>query len=248
MDLKMKTFLGLKNVEKGVIQAHGKKIALIKVEPTNFAIRNNDEKEVIIKGFQKFLNSLDFPIQICVGTEVLNIDNYLNVLQSRVDETIKKTKNDLYKKQFDSYKEHLLELIKNNQVLNRSFYVVIPEKKSISLEVQTNVCLEKLKALDLKVREIKDNEEATQIIAGFFNNLQEDEDKSELLENDKISDKNLLHYLVAPKFILNHQKSIQVNNKLVRTITASGYPRIVDPGFMDRIITANGDFDLSLAY
>ncbi|MFH1073383.1 MAG: DUF87 domain-containing protein, partial [Nanoarchaeota archaeon] len=33
---------------------------------------------------------------------------------------------------------------------------------------------------------------------------------------------------------------------LNRVVVASGYPRLVDPGFLDRIITTEGDFDLSI--
>ncbi len=242
----MKHFLGLKKVEKGVLFVKNKKLALLKVEPLNFSIRNEPEKEAIIKGFQKFLNSLDFPIQIAIGTEVLNIDNYLNALQARVDNTVKKTSNNLYKDQYNAYKSHLLEHLSQNQVLNRSFYIVVPESKEIGLEVQLSVCLENLKALDLQVKRIEDTEELTQTVAGFFNNLLEDDDKSHLTDNEKIDDKNLLHYLVAPEFILNHPRCIQVNNKLVKTIAASGYPRSVESGFMDKIVSANGDFDLAL--
>ncbi len=245
MDLKMKNFLGLKKIENGIIHLKNKKLALLKIEPINFAIRNNEEKEVITKGFQKFLNSLDFPIQLAIGTEILNIDNYLNSLQSRVDETVKKTNNILYKTQYEAYKQHLIEHLDKSQVLNRSFYLIIPESKEIGLEVQINVCLDNLKSLDLQAKQITDNEELTQTIAGFFNNLLTDDDKSNLAD-EKIDNNNLLHYLIAPKFILNHKDCIQVNDKLVRTISAVGYPRSVEVGFMDKIVTTSGDFDISL--
>src|SRR3989344_7431236 len=62
-----------------------RKISILKVEPINFTLKNNPEKEVIIRTFQKFLNSLDFPIQIVIATDTLNLDTYLSKLEERSD-------------------------------------------------------------------------------------------------------------------------------------------------------------------
>lgn len=56
----------------------------------------------------------------------------------------------------------------------------------------------------------------------------------------------MLHYLVAPKYIRNMTDRIQVNHGLSRVIYAHGYPRNVEAGFLDRIITLEADFDIAI--
>jgi len=218
-----------------------KKIAILKIEPTNFTIRDEAEKQGIINSFQKFLNAIDFPIQIIIGTNNLNLDRYINQLELRVENLVKKTKNKLFNKHFQSYKDHLLKTIKDYSVLDRSFLITIPEKESIGLDVQIGVCLQQLKALNLEVKRLDDNE-LTQTLASFFNDILKDSDKT----TEQISQDDYLHYLIAPKHIKNSPDNIIVDDKYCKIIYADGYPRVVEPGFLDKIITLNGIFDISL--
>ena len=110
------------------------KIAILKVKPINFQILNKQEKEAITQTFQKFLNSLDFPIQILMTTTKLDLEGYFNLLEERVKETVKKTKNKIYHKNLKSYKEHIGDVIKENKVMNRNFYIIIKESPVIDLE------------------------------------------------------------------------------------------------------------------
>ena len=110
MDQKLTDYIGVKKIENNLIYTK-KKIAVIKVEPINFIIKNDKEKEALINNFQKFLNSLDFPIQIVMGTDSLNLDNYLKELEKRVEKTAKKTKNKNYENLYKSFQEHLAKII-----------------------------------------------------------------------------------------------------------------------------------------
>ena len=123
------------------------KIAILKVKPINFQILNKQEKEAITQTFQKFLNSLDFPIQILMTTTKLDLEGYFNLLEERVKETVKKTKNKIYHKNLKSYKEHIGDVIKENKVMNRNFYIIIKESPVIDLEIQVSIIKEKLENL-----------------------------------------------------------------------------------------------------
>lgn len=61
-----------------------RKIAVVKVESINFSMKTKKEKETIGYAFQKLLNSIDFPIQILMTTETLNLDSYLSALEKRM--------------------------------------------------------------------------------------------------------------------------------------------------------------------
>ena len=80
---KMQKFIGIKKIENSIIQAD-KDIAILHIVPINFGIRADADKESVIYGFQKFLNSLDFPIQFVVTTTNVNLDAYLDTLGKRV--------------------------------------------------------------------------------------------------------------------------------------------------------------------
>ncbi|MFH1722388.1 MAG: ATP-binding protein [Candidatus Altiarchaeota archaeon] len=55
----------------------------------------------------------------------------------------------------------------------------------------------------------------------------------------------LIEYLTSPSTILVHQQEIQIT-KFHQVITAINYPRLVDPGWLTRLIEMNLDFDLSM--
>jgi hypothetical protein len=81
--------------------------------------------------FQRFLNSIDFPIQIIIRSTKLDIDTYLSKLNSLA---IKQT-NTLLQNQTYEYIEYLKKLIEVAQIMKKEFYIVVPidneEDKSV---------------------------------------------------------------------------------------------------------------------
>ncbi|MFH1972099.1 MAG: DUF87 domain-containing protein [archaeon] len=172
-------------------------LTIIKVTPNNFAIKTKDEQETTINQFSKFLNSLEFPIQILMKTKEIDLEPYFSQL----------TPTRKYKTLFQKNKEHITTSIKENNVKDRVFYLIIPEKDN--LEIQTAICEQGLKALNLKYEIIKEK-------------------------------------LTIPKNITNKPNFIKTNSIYNRIIYAHGYPRTVEPAFLDKIISSLGDFDLSI--
>jgi conjugal transfer ATP-binding protein TraC len=211
---KIKKIFPLKEIKDNRIILDKNKLAVLKIEPINFQIKPEKEQEAIIISFQKFLNSLDFPIQFLMTTETLNLNEYLSIVKGKMSDNAKDI--------FIEYQEHLKNFIKNNSVMNRSFYLVIPEKSN--LEIQTKICEERLNNLNLKTTILNKNE-----IESIFN---------------KICN---THENLLPKNIDNQIDLVKVDGGILnRTIFAHGYPRIVESGFLDKIVSCSGNFDLSL--
>lgn len=63
-------------------------------------------------------------------------------------------------------------------------------------------------------------------------------------EYEKYEDK-LVEYLTSPPTIIKHPNEIEID-KYHRIIAAVNYPRLVEPGWLTRIIEMNLDFDLSI--
>lgn len=104
---------------------------ILQCSTINFLLKNTEEQDAIIVSFQRFLNSLDFPIQILIRSTKLDIDSYLSKLQ---DKAVKQT-NSLLQNQTYEYIEYLKKLIEVAQIMKKEFYIVIPydenEDKSV---------------------------------------------------------------------------------------------------------------------
>ncbi len=203
------------------------KLAILKIEPINFALKNKAEKEIVIQTFQRFLNSLDFPIQIVIATDALNLDVYLATLSERM--------NEQHRPLFEDFKQHLHSFIKKEGLLNRSFYLVIPEKENI--EIQVSVCQELLKNMNLSYKRLE-GEDITFFLSSFFNDV--------YAENATKEQKSELIYSIAPQSFTSTPTEVKINDTFARTIAVKGYPRSVEEGFLDKIITINGNFDIAL--
>lgn len=55
----------------------------------------------------------------------------------------------------------------------------------------------------------------------------------------------LIEYLTSPSMIIQHPKDVQIS-KYHQVICAINYPRLVDPGWLTRLVEMNLDFDLSI--
>lgn len=222
---KMNKLLEINKIKKNEIHSH-KEIAILQITPLNFSIKTTDEKETIIYGFQKFLNGLDFSVQFVVTTNALNINSYLDNLEKRA------TNNEL----FQDFKEFINKTIKNNEMRNRHFYLVIPKKSD--LNIQCEVCKERLESIGLKTRRLNDKEILNNLQL-FFNDVSDERETKEKI-------KYPLLYLIAPNNITDEVDSLKINTKFTRIISATGYPRMVESGFLDKIISSNDDFDISI--
>jgi hypothetical protein len=95
---------------------------ILKCSTINFLLKSIEEQDAIIMSFQRFLNSIDFPIQIIVRSTKLDIDAYLNKLNALA---VKQT-NTLLQNQTYEYIAYLKKLIEVAQIMKKDFYIVVP--------------------------------------------------------------------------------------------------------------------------
>lgn len=108
--------------EDVVVLKNGSIRAVVGVSNMNFALLSDEEQESIILGFQNFLNSLDFPIQIVIESRVLDIQPYLDMLEQFERSQI----NELLREQTMAYRAFINELVSNTNIMEKRFYIVIP--------------------------------------------------------------------------------------------------------------------------
>ena len=80
--------------------------AVLKIYGLNLDLKNSDEQSIILEQYKKFLNGLDFPIQIMVRNTYLDLSNYINYTKDNV----KKIDNTTLQKQGESYIKFLQDI------------------------------------------------------------------------------------------------------------------------------------------
>lgn len=115
--------------------------AILEVSSLNFELKSDNEQDIIIDNYSYFLNSLSWPIQILIRTRQLDLDKYLNDLARQLS----KEKTTVYIKQFKNYAHFIRSLVRDNRILSRRFFLIIP----YSTEAKTEPALIK-KQLELR--------------------------------------------------------------------------------------------------
>lgn len=115
--------LSIKDISEDIlILKDGGGALVLQVGAVNFGLLSQREQMAIIGSFAQMLNSLSFSIQIVIRSERLNISSYLTLL----DRAQKAQTNPLLSKMMVSYRQFIQSTIKENDVLDKKFYVVIP--------------------------------------------------------------------------------------------------------------------------
>lgn len=105
-----------------IVLKNGSLRSIVLVSSINFELESSENQEALIAGYQGFLNSLDFPIQILIQSRKLDIQNYLNFLKKKE----KTSTNELLKMQIAEYATFVENLTDVAQIMSRYFYVVVP--------------------------------------------------------------------------------------------------------------------------
>ena len=97
-------------------------VLVIEISAVNFWLLSSEEQMSIIYAYGSLLNSLSFPLQILILSKKMNISNYLDYLDQRIE----KTKDEILKTRLKGYKEFIKNIVKKNTVLEKRFFFVIP--------------------------------------------------------------------------------------------------------------------------
>ena len=97
--------------------------AIIKVEGINLDLRNNDESLIVLEQYKRFINGLEFPIQILIRNTYLDLTQYIDYMHQRIAAIA----NPTLKTQGDAY-VNFMENISLQQwlIFVKEFYVIVP--------------------------------------------------------------------------------------------------------------------------
>ncbi|MFA5748243.1 MAG: hypothetical protein WC872_04010 [Candidatus Absconditabacterales bacterium] len=101
--------------------------AILKISGLNLDLKNFDEQQIVLEQYKKFLNGLDFPIQILIRNTYLDLSNYLNYIKFNIE----KIENPTLQKQSEKYFEFLQNIdAQQGLIYNKEFYIIVPYYQS----------------------------------------------------------------------------------------------------------------------
>lgn len=122
--------LAIRDVKDDLVITQAGSVALVlQTTAINFDLLAEYEQDNKIFAFAGLLNSLNFPIQILIRTKRIDITRYIDYLKLQTERTMSEGLKD----QLEIYTLFIQNLIVQNDVLDKNFYLVIPHNPSATL-------------------------------------------------------------------------------------------------------------------
>lgn len=123
-------FVPVKEIRSGtIILKDGGYRGILICSSVNFGLKSADEQRAITLGFQNFLNTLDFSIQIVVNSRKMDLRPYLAMLEEKAPEQ----KTELMRIQLHEYIEFVRSFTDQTNIMTKSFYLVVPYSPRVSI-------------------------------------------------------------------------------------------------------------------
>lgn len=136
-------FVPVKEIRNGVIiLKDGGYRGVLMCSSLNFALKSEDEQRAIIGGFQNFLNTIDFSVQIVIHSRKMDIRPYLELLNQRLE--LQQT--ELMRIQLREYIQFIQNFIEGTDIMTKTFYLVVPYSPALAGEVVSSLPFGKKKA------------------------------------------------------------------------------------------------------
>lgn len=116
-------FVAIDTIHNDVVVLKGGALrAVVMVAGINFELKSEEEQDIITGGYQNFLNTLDFSLQIIIHSRKINIKNYLEKMKKIREQE----PNELLRNQISEYNKFIEEFVKENEIMTKNFFVVVP--------------------------------------------------------------------------------------------------------------------------
>ena len=106
-----------------VLLRSGAARAVLEASSVNFALRSEAEQEAILAGYRRFLNALDYPLQLLVRVVIADVERYLAGLSGAGagSEQLLRLARD--------HRAFVRRIARERTLLGRRFFVVIPAER-----------------------------------------------------------------------------------------------------------------------
>lgn len=132
-----------KILDNGIIKLENNLyIKIIQINPINFNLKSELEKEAILNSYKLFLKTCNFDIQILIQSNKEDLSKHISKINSQ-----KNIEKENIKKISDNYIEYIKKLNQNKKSSNKRFYIIIKNLKTH----------ENIKTEEMIIEELNDN-------------------------------------------------------------------------------------------
>ena len=175
--LTLQKWLPIKEINKeGVVKLKNNKlIKIIKVNPINYNLKSNLEKESILNSYKIFLKTCNFNIQILIQSNKEDLSQHIN----NIEKNIQKKENKYLKEISENYIKFVQKLNYSRNSASKDFYLIISNENLEnfdSIEIVENDLKEKyfkikecLSRCGNDVIELNEKEEIIKIFYSLLN-------------------------------------------------------------------------------
>ena len=107
-----------KILDNGIIKLKNSTyVKILKVEPINYNLKSELEKEAILNSYKSFIKSCNFNLQILIQSKKEDLTKHINLLYQ----------NNLYSNLKEKYVEYINYLNQNQKSSNKNFFIIISQ-------------------------------------------------------------------------------------------------------------------------
>ena len=129
--------------ENGLIFYKNTFIKILKINPINYDLKSNLEKEAILNSYKNFLKTCDFDIQILIQSKKEDISKTISQI-NKIHET-----NEKIQKIKQNYVEYITQMNKEKNSSSKNFYIIIRKKVDILNKTNQDFANEENKAFEM---------------------------------------------------------------------------------------------------
>jgi hypothetical protein len=148
----LQEWLPIKEIDKkGVVKLKNNNlIKIIKVNPINYNLKSDLEKESILNSYKIFLKTCNFDIQILIQSNKEDLSHHINNIQNNIS----KKENKYLEKISKNYIQYINKINSERKSSSKDFYIIISNDNKKNNNIQTEELLKNdLKEKYFKIKE-----------------------------------------------------------------------------------------------
>lgn len=140
----------------GIIKLkENKLIKILKINPINYNLKSDLEKEAILNSYKIFLKTCNFNIQILIQSSKVDLSDHIKNIRKNVTKKSEQKNNQQLGKIAENYIEYIQKLNLNRRSSSKNFYIVIADNidKKINILESEEIIKNDLKEKYFKIKE-----------------------------------------------------------------------------------------------
>ena len=140
----------------GIIKLkENKLIKILKINPINYNLKSDLEKEAILNSYKIFLKTCNFNIQILIQSSKVDLSDHIKNIRKNVTKKSEQKNNQQLGKIAENYIDYIQKLNLNRRSSSKNFYIIIADNidKKINILESEEIIKNDLKEKYFKIKE-----------------------------------------------------------------------------------------------